>query len=132
MTARVYIAARYERREEMVLRARELEAIGAVSTATWLNGEHEALDNAPGFGGMASVFAHEDVKDIAQSHWLALFTDPPGTPSRGGRHTEFGIAFALSCALAVIGEPENVFHWHDEVQRFATWADFLSHIEARS
>lgn len=129
MSVRVYIAARYERREEMVERARELEAIGSVSTASWLDGVHEALDTAPGFGGKAADFAQDDLDDIDGSDWLVLFADTPGTPSRGGRHTEFGYAYGEGIRTAVIGEPENVFHWLPEVWRFGSWGDFLQHIK---
>lgn len=130
---KVYIAARYERREEMLDHARGLDTLGHVSTARWLNGEHESLDNVPGWGGRAAEFALDDQRDIFAADWLVMFTDPPGTPERGGRHVEFGYALALTelgaWRVAIVGEPENIFHWLPRVHQFATWGEFIENID---
>lgn len=130
MDNRVYLAARYGRRLEMVERACELKAAGYVSSATWLDGTHETLDESPGWGGRAAEFAKVDLEDIERSDWLVMFADDPGMVSRGGRHVELGYALALRRhggrpSVVIIGEPECVFHWADEVMRFPTWRAFL-------
>jgi hypothetical protein len=50
---------------------------------------------------------------------LMAFTEFPGqTPgrARGGRHVEFGIAFAKEKRLMIVGPRENIFHWLPSVE----------------
>jgi len=46
---KIYLAARYSRREELAAYRTELEALGHTVQARWLNGEHQlANDGTPG------------------------------------------------------------------------------------
>src|SRR4051812_16025064 len=140
---KVYLAARYSRREELCGYRAQLEAHGFVVTSRWLNGQHQ-LDaaGAPigdqgeqlvegGEGREAAAlrrrFCEEDVTDVLDADILISFTEEPRKPSsnRGGRHVEFGIALGVNRSLLAhgdvpqfrlitIGHRENIFHWLDD------------------
>lgn len=100
---RVYLAARYSRRDEMEEIAAQLAGRGAGVTSRWIRGEHEGLP--------AELCAADDVADIAVADAVIAFTEPEGSPySRGGRHVEAGIALGLRKPLLVVGPPENIFY----------------------
>lgn len=57
--------------------------------------------------------------DVDGADVLVLFTvKPTRATKRGGRHVEFGIAYALGKTLVVCGPRENIFHYMDGVQQF--------------
>ena len=116
---RIYLAARYGRREELNVYAEELRFEGYIVDAIWLTGDHEAelltSDDA-------QLFAIEDLRDIEASDIMINFTEPERTgPTRGGRHVEFGMAHALGLGLIVVGPRENVFHALPSVHQFDKW-----------
>ena len=140
---KIYLAARYSRREELVGYRTQLEAMGHSVTSRWLNGAHQISNEGQPIGddGEALVesgqciraaalrqeFAIEDVADVMAADLVVSFTEPPrSNASRGGRHVEFGIALAQRSALAVIGYRENLFHWLPNVGFFETWEIFLT------
>jgi hypothetical protein len=51
---------------------------------------------------------------------LISFTD--GAPARGGRHVEFGMAYAWGKRLIVVGPREHVFHALPLVEHYPDWA----------
>jgi len=142
-----YLAARYSRREELCAYRSDLEARGHVAPARWLAGGHQVhgLEAAraveadgPVPADQALVVATDDIEDLLASDVLVAFTEQPRTPlaSRGGRHTEFGIALGLRRAgvsnrpIFVVGPIENVFHALPEVDgRFDDWAEFLAFLD---
>jgi hypothetical protein len=121
---KVYLAARYGRRLEMVGVARELRVAGHVVTSRWINGSHEMHDKTENpdndldrtqFGRM---FAEDDIEDIEKAEALIAFTEAPEGGvgrGRGGRHVELGYMLCIVRNLApsrkiiVIGWRENVF-----------------------
>lgn len=134
---RIYLAARYSRREEMCVYRTSLEAMGHTVTSRWLNGAHQIDDTGVPIGdhgehriecdGSADVrgadlrlkFAQEDVDDVVAADAVISFTEKPrSTGNRGGRHVEFGIALALGKRLLVVGHRENLFHWLGSVEFF--------------
>ena len=142
-----YLAARYSRREELCAYRADLEARGHLVPARWLLGEHQvhgleaARDveaDGPVPADQARRFATDDIEDLLASDVLVAFTEEPRTPlaSRGGRHTEYGIALglrrtgALNRRLFVVGPIENVFYALPEVDgRFDDWAGFLAFVD---
>lgn len=113
---RIYLAARYSRYEEMAEYAARLRTIGYVVQAEWITGAHHNTDSA-----QCAIIDYEEVlgADIVIS-----FTEPPGEVAgrgRGGRHVEFGIAFALGKRCIVVGHRENVFHHHPVVEFYETF-----------
>lgn len=127
---RIYLAARYSRREELCKYREQLQAAGHVVTSRWLNGNHQ-VDDA-GLSAQAQEkertrFAVEDWEDLMDAQLCISFTEEPrSSNSRGGRHVEFGAAVAKALFCVVIGPRENVFHCLPQVWVFPTWEAFMS------
>jgi hypothetical protein len=135
---KVYLAARYSRREELCVYRRWLIAAGAQVTSRWLDGEHQISDGQLLGSDDAAIiegdsvaleaielrrrFALEDWHDLHQADIVISFTEPPrSNASRGGRHVEFGAAFAIGKRCAVVGPRENVFHCMPDVAVYDDW-----------
>lgn len=114
---RVYLAARFSRKAEMQAVAERLNALGTyVVTSRWIDGSHRKTDSEE-----LAQFAAEDLQDIDGSDGLIAYMESPESGYQsGGRHVEFGYAIARDMWIAVIGEPENVFHLlsDGQVERF--------------
>jgi len=127
--AKVYLAARYSRREELCGYRKELEALGFTVTSRWLNGNHQVDDKGLSEEGLAEErerFAVEDWDDLFEADYCISFTEPPRSGnSRGGRHVEFGAAMAWNMTCIVVGHRENVFHCLPMVQFAETWPEAL-------
>jgi hypothetical protein len=131
--SRVYLAARYGRREEVLAHAVELAADGHHVTSRWLLGDQlwdaatqaaaVALEERGETPPEAARFAIEDWADLRAADVVILFAEPPGSTSgtRGGRHVEFGMAYALGKRCHVVGGRENVFHLLPGVEHHPTW-----------
>jgi hypothetical protein len=131
--SRVYLAARYGRREELLAHAVELAEDGHTVTSRWLLGSQQwdaptlaaaiALEERRETPPEAARFAIEDWADLRTSEVLILFAEPPGANAgaRGGRHVEFGMAYALGKRCLVVGGRENVFHLLPGVEHYPTW-----------
>ena len=127
MTA-IYLAARYSRREEMLGYAEEVEALGLAVTSRWIKGGHQISDDDLGTSERADElgrrYAYEDLTDLHAADLCIFFTEQPRTVnSRGGRHVEFGIAWASQIECLIVGPKENVFHCLDGIRQFETWED---------
>ena len=148
---KIYLAARYSRREELCAYRKQLEAVGHTVQARWLNGEHQlANDGTPiGENGAALVegtlrsgeqlseheqteraaalrskFALDDWEDVNAAELVINFTEPPRSKAnRGGRHVEYGIALARGIPVIVVGYRENIFHWLPAVRFVETWEE---------
>lgn len=124
----IYLAARYSRREELVLYRAILTKFGHTVTSRWLNGNHQISDD--GLSAEAAEeerirFAEEDWEDLTDAEVVVSFTEPPrATNSRGGRHVEFGAAMALGKRVIVVGPRENVFHCRRIVEWYPDWEWF--------
>jgi hypothetical protein len=145
--SRIYLAARYSRREELCGYRAELEALGHTVTSRWLNGSHQISDlgvplgddgealfegdaNTERAARLRQHFATEDISDVTNAQIVMSFTEVPRSgQSRGGRHVEFGVALALDKVLIVVGPRENVFHWLPEVEQHDTWAAALKALQ---
>lgn len=114
-----YLAARYRRREELALYARQLKTYGHRILARWLNGHHERS------GATIKDFikwANEDLSDIQKCSMFVIFL---GANRRGGMHVEYGYALALGKRIAIIGRPNGVFHYLPGIAVYRSWYDFL-------
>lgn len=113
----VYLAAKYERREELAGYAVALLADGHDVTSRWLTGSH-----GPSFRAINDderrVAAEEDLEDIDRASAMVAFT---GSGGRGGRHVETGYALAQGMTILLVGAPENVFHYLPSVEHVADW-----------
>lgn len=127
---KIYLAARYSRRDEMRQIAYELEELhGHAVVSTWLmeiNPLNTKLgDDSPEF---YRETAQTDLADIDKADTFVFFAEDPlvGVP-RGGRHVEFGYAYATGKRMVVIGAEENIFHYLTDVFVFPTVEDFVVH-----
>lgn len=111
---RVYLAGRFDRREELAGYARELEAEGIRSTARWLNpGAHawSGVADADIPDAAIAAFAQENLEDIGRSDVFVLFTERPEIGYQtGGRHVEAGYAIARKIPRILVGPRENIFY----------------------
>jgi len=111
---RIYLAARYSRRDELCRCRDALAMLGHVVTSRWLNGDHQVDDQGLSREAQAEErerFAREDLEDLSGADLCISFTEPPrSTSSRGGRHVEFGFALGHGIECWVVGPRENVFH----------------------
>ena len=156
---KIYLAARYSRREELCVYRNELRALGYDVLARWLDGEHQlANDGTPiGEHGEALVegvlrsgevisereqtqraaalrqrFAQDDWEDVTAAELVINFTEPPRSKAnRGGRHVEFGIALARGARVIVVGFRENIFHWLPRVEFCRSWEEVKALLPGR-
>lgn len=137
---RVYLAARYSRREELCEYRAQLEQAGFEVTSRWLNGAHQILDGQllgeaaerlvegesthEDASALRERFATEDWDDLMRAHVIVAFTEPPRTEAtRGGRHVEWGAALAWGLSAHAVGYRENVFYCLPQVNFHETWVE---------
>ena len=123
---KIYLCARYSRRDELRAVAAEAEQLGHTITSRWLNTKWEHKDDQGSSAAPPEYrerHAVEDLEDVLACDLLIAFTESPRSGGRGGRHVEFGAALAAGKRLLVIGPYENLFHHHPRVRRVATLGD---------
>lgn len=140
---KIYLAARYSRREELCAYREQLQSIGHTVQARWLDGGHQISDEGQPIGDhgeklvesgddlraavLREKFARDDWEDVNAAECVINFTEPPRSKAnRGGRHVEFGIALANGARVLVVGHRENIFHWLPRVEFCPTWSDALA------
>lgn len=138
---KIYLAARYSRREELCDYRRQLQDMGHEVQCRWLDGPKQISDTGipigeagealiEGSGAEAAILragmAQDDWEDVVGAEVVINFTETPrSTPNRGGRHVEFGIALAGGARVLVVGHRENIFHWLPTVEFHETWEKAL-------
>lgn len=132
---KIYLAAKFERREELMGISFILSRNGFPVVSRWVDGTHERqfkeLSGQFGRSTEADIWfqakvAGEDIDDISSADMIVLFTEKPYSKlDRGGRHTEFGIARGLKKILVVVGPRENVFHYTPDVYVFSNFENFI-------
>ncbi len=129
---KVYLAARYSRRDEMREHRKVLQAIGLQVTSRWLD---EKSDTNGDMGEETDEFyietAIKDLADIERADAFILFSENPLEGfKRGGRHFESGYAFKAKKVIYVVGEcKENVFHYLPGIVHFATFEDLTTDLK---
>lgn len=128
---RIYMAARYSRRDELREKKEVLEKLGLNVTSRWLE-ETNPLDTQMGDDTTEFYIetANIDLIDIDLAEAVLFFSEDPlvGIP-RGGRHVEFGYALGTKKPIYVVGPRENVFHYIDRVYHFDTFEDFIEAVK---
>lgn len=117
----IYLASRYQRKDEMAINAQLLRNMGHKICSRW-------HDIEPDYINAALI----DINDINKCNMIVMFTeDKDNLPksNTGGRHFELGYAFAKRIETIIIGEVENAFHLLPGIRRFSSWEDFLTHME---
>ena len=114
---KLYFAARYSRRRELLIYREATEQLGHQVVARWLDGDHQIADSdlempaAPErVLALARRYALDDIEDLAQCDACVVFTEPPrSSRSRGGRFVEMGLALGLGLEIFIVGPRENAF-----------------------
>lgn len=124
---KIYLAARFSRRDQLRELAAELHRMGHEVTSRWLDTEWA---NRPNESSAAppeyrEKYALIDMEDVKAAECVVNFTEAPGDGSRGGRHVEFGLAIAWGKRLIVVGYRENLFHHLPKVEFFSSQWDML-------
>jgi hypothetical protein len=132
---RVYFAARYSRRGELLEYRPQLERTGIAVTSGWVLGGHQAgtgNEHMPADRVLMARLAEDDYGDLMAADVVVSFTEPPRTPStnRGVRHVEHGIALAAGKRVLVVGHIENVFHALPGVEFHREWGSALRELAA--
>jgi len=118
---KIYLASRFSRIDEMRKYADELKEDGHEITASWVYGGEEGLT----FTDIATL----DIADVRRCDAIVSFTEPYGSSNPGGgRHTEFGLGIAFDKLLYLVGEREQVFHWHPSVVQFPQFKHLRNHL----
>lgn len=136
---RVYLAAPYGAREEVLGLASDLYSRGMTCSSSWLAETHEINPGTEGAApalsdAQVALHATDDLVDILSSQALVLFTAAYlGVEGGGGRHIETGYAMATGIPVIVVGEPENVFHRMGlpRVELVSDWASALGSLALR-
>lgn len=116
---KIYLAAKYSRREEMEALVPKFKNTPFEVNARWVFGEEEIMT--------ANDIAIMDLVDVANSSAIMVFTHERSEPQPGGgRFVEMGYALALGNKVFVIGPIENVFCASEDVTRYDTFEDFLA------
>jgi nucleoside 2-deoxyribosyltransferase len=124
---RVYLAARYSRKDEISKLVPLFGAHGISVCSRWL---HETSSPGAELTDLSPEFCREtaevDLEDIEMCDTLVFFAEDPlvGTP-RGGRHVEMGFALGIGKRIAVVGNPENIFHFMPGVTVYESLNQFL-------
>jgi len=120
---KIYFAARFDHNATMraykyflQIYAPEIEV-----TSRWIESHHNVGEY---------VACLEDVEDIKNADALLFFSEQATEYMRGGRHVEYGMALALGKTIWVIGEKENVFHYHPSITHFNSFIEWFLFIRA--
>lgn len=130
---KVYLAAQYCEKYRLRALAEELESKGIEVTSTWLSEPHgpntqmhEVTEDD------RQRYAITDLEDVDRADCLVFFSiEPTQSFFRGGRHVEFGYAYAKGKEIIVVGPQENIFHHLPQIER-KTWPETVYYLEVQS
>lgn len=122
---KVYLAARFDRQEELRDYARILKDQWIEVTSRWLWMPAAYVADTSEFKDICAVI---DIQDIGRADVVVSFTADPKRTSRGGRHVEFGIGLALKKRMIIIGEREHIFHFMYAVEVFPDFNTLITKI----
>lgn len=127
---KIYLAARYGRRDQLRELRSFLQAMGHVVTSSWLDSEWKSVgSDAPSHAppGEREKACNQNLVDLDNADCCISFTEDPASADgkRGGRHVEFGYALAKGKRVIVVGYTENVFHFHKSVEFFRNREELL-------
>lgn len=128
---KAYVAARWDDREDALFIKDCIEKAGIICTSTWLtphdNQSMDALKAKTDVVSVARQKAIKDFEDIDESDILVLYSPKKAHRNgTGGKHVETGYALATGVPVFILGERENIFHYHPLVQVVDGVADLLA------
>lgn len=120
---KAYLAGLFEDRPFIQLAADKLRSLGVEIVSQWIDPELTK-------GQTREDNLFMDLADVDNSDVLVAFSKSPTTLFvRGGRHVEFGYALKGGKRLVVIGPRENLFHYHPDVEIYATLQEWIDSVE---
>jgi nucleoside 2-deoxyribosyltransferase len=120
---KIYLAARYGRKQEIADRARELEAVGVMITSRWHDKPFEPYPrDATNPDPEMIRAALDDLRDIDRADALLVFTDP-GAVLGGGHHWEAGYAYGQNKIIYLLGPRQTVFYHLASIRQYHHWQD---------
>lgn len=122
----IYLAARFDRQDELRGYRHQLEQRGHIVTSRWLDEDKVVPTDDMDRHFTLRQMAMMDVEDLMNAEWLISFTEEPTfLHVRGSRHVEFGMAWKAGLTCFVVGPRENIFHHLDGVNVHPDWESFL-------
>lgn len=137
---RIYLAARYALHPVMRQYRDELHALGFTVTSRWIDSAMqvpESISHHQVNTCHAALYplAEIDLEDIRSCDVMIQFTEGEvlhlSNPSRGGRHIEYGYAYALNKLIIICGPRESIFHCLPRVTQFESWREVRAYLTAR-
>lgn len=136
----IYLAARFDRRDQLRGYRDELNDMGIAVSSRWLDnhgmGERDDATNGVVIYTPADLArcAIEDLDDIEAADVFVTFTETPDVGyTSGGRHVELGFALALNIPVLIVGPRENVFHdlveTDELVAQVQTWEQAVRYLD---
>lgn len=120
MKKRIYVAASAPRHGSAKALAELLRKEGHDVVSDWhdQDGLNFALESSgASMDILATRYEGESVRDVLQVRMADILVVITGDQqTRGGRHTELGIALDRGCAVYLLGPREQVFHYHPDVR----------------
>ena len=114
-----YLAAKYDKRMELLPIAALLMLKGHRVNAEWLNGSHAGASEAE-----KESYADIDLANISDCTHFVLFQLPVDSPEpSSGRQIEFGFALARNKTVIIVGDGSSVFY--TKAKRYGTVQEFL-------
>jgi len=118
---KVYVAASFPRKQDAIDLAVRIKDAGFRVVSDWLydSSDDDIYEESVGTlvdraaWDEACNAAEMDFRQMCEVDMLVVLTGDKLT--RGGRHTEVGIALALNKPVFLFGPREQVFHWHKGV-----------------
>jgi nucleoside 2-deoxyribosyltransferase len=125
---KIYLAARYDRRNEMEEYAFELESrLKQKVVSTWHCLLVEPNIELEKHSNKMKQAAERDLEDLNKADCLILFSDERGSKNNGGgKDFEAGYAYGKGLEIISIGPYENVFHFLEDVERYETFEHYVS------
>jgi hypothetical protein len=129
---KVYLAARYDRRDELREHRKVLNSLNIYVTSRWLD-EQEPLNSQMGQHSEEFYIetARVDLEDVDAADTIIFFSENPLEGfRRGGRHVEYGYALKGGKNIVVVGPRENVFHYGIGATHFDSFEDLRAIISS--
>lgn len=122
---KIYLAARYLRRDELREYRRKLKELGHEVTSRWLDERKDAASTVHDVTEAEHIkIALRDLEDVAAADMFVVFNNEKGMKKRGGHHVEMGYAMAKGKKLVVLEEKENTFCYLPEIKFFKNFEEF--------
>ena len=129
---KVYLAASFPRHKEMKEKAEQLRKLGCQVVSHWWDDSRsydELKDDLD-----RTRKAYKDLVELrGADHIIIVLDDIKQLQSRGGYHTELGMAYILSLTsrkirITVVGERRNIFCYLPAIQHFPAWENMILHM----